>query len=118
MLPCHSINEDSMKTSLMSTLFIFALICLTGMSSANASTPKLEQFSVKCTYGNNTLYENDSVFFSLKTGQTEFIEFLTKDNRKVYVGKQCVFIQNLPTGEKTVDSEFPEDGEPRYSIGY
>lgn len=110
-----------MKTTFPAVLFIFGLIGLTGMSTAEAAVvdDHVERFSAFCVTYDRSVVIEDSVK-NITRDSDGYITMVTEDNLKIVTGGVCTFKQLNPNKKVTVieDNEFPEDGEPLYSIGY
>jgi hypothetical protein len=115
-----------MKTTLPAVLFIFGLIGLTGMSTAKAADKVVqppERFSALCLTFKRVVVDEDSVEIVYRHPDNRFVELRTLDNRKIITAAECTFIQKIPSDamtsiDKSKDKSFPQDGEPRYAIGY
>lgn len=115
-----------MKTTLPAVLFVCGLIGLTGISTAKAADKVVqppERFSALCLTFKRVVVDEDSVEIVYRHPDNRFIELRTADNRKIITAAECTFIQKSPSNgmtsiDKSKDKAFPQDGEPRYAIGY
>jgi len=110
-----------MKTTLPAVLFIIGLVGLTGTSPSKAAVveDRVERFSAFCVTYDRAVINEDSVT-DIKREPDGYITMTTEDNLKIITGGVCTFKQLKPSKKVTVieDNEFPEDGEPLYSIGH
>lgn len=115
-----------MKTTFPAVLFVCGLISLTGISTAKAAEKVVEDpfpFSVICLSYGIPVVNEVAVKISYRHPDNHFIEMITSDNREIITAAECTLTQIKPSKKVSInyeleDKKFPEDGEPRYSIGY
>lgn len=115
-----------MKTTLPAVLFVCALIGLTGLTTAHAAavneSKEPEIFDVVCVSFDRVVLSKDSVEILKEQPDPRFIALRgTLDNRKILTQGTCTFIQRLAKDRPPLvdnSTSFPEDGNPRYAIGY